>query len=323
MALCTCNGGSFLREQLDSIAAQTLAPGELVVCDDCSTDDSPALLEEFARRAVFPVRIYRNESRLGVVRNYSRAVELCRGRYVALCDQDDIWQPDKLAVSRQGMREAEAELGGDIPLLLHTDLAVAAGDGAIIAPSLMKLQKINHVCREPLKTLLVQNFVTGCTVLLNRPLIKAALPLPAQVLMHDWWFALIAAALGKLIFLPRPTVLYRQHARNAVGAKKFYSGSSLKRLARVRQLERMIAQTVNQGLALKKRLDELNCQEPSFLEGYLATALHDGKKAASYARSYGIAKQGRLRNAFFLLLLYKSGYLMQLGDQRAVNCDHR
>ena len=312
-----------MREQLDSIAEQTLAPRELVVCDDGSTDNTLELLEDFSRRVHFPVRIYRNEHQLGAVQNYSRTVGLCRGDYAALCDQDDIWQPGKLAGSMQSMREAEMIYGQDTPVLLHTDLKVVDGCGEVIAPSLMKMQKINNVVKEPLKTLLVQNFVTGCTALLNRPLIKAALPIPVQVLMHDWWFALIAAALGELVFMPQSTVLYRQHAHNTVGAKKYFSGKNMMRLARINQLEQIIAQTIKQGLELKKRLENLSCSNaPDYLTGYLEAALQSGKKAASYARSHGIAKQGRVRNTVFLFLLFKSDYLEYLGDHRAINSDY-
>lgn len=320
--MCTYNGGSFLREQLESLEEQTLPPRELVVCDDGSTDYTLELLKQFSSRVHFPVRIYCNEQQLGVIQNYSRALGLCRGDYVALCDQDDIWHPEKLALAMQCIREAEKLYGNGIPMLLHTDLQVTDLNGNVIAPSLMKLQKINHVEEEPLKTLLVQNFVTGCTALANRPLIEAALPLPVQALMHDWWVALTAATLGKLIFLPRPTVFYRQHGCNTIGAKKYYSGKNLMRLARIDQLEQLIARTIEQGQALQKRLEYLNIKMPDYLPDYLEVATQNGKKAASWACSHGIAKQGRMRNLFFLLLLMKSNYLKHLGEHRAINGNH-
>lgn len=314
IALCTYNGGAFLPEQLKSIAGQSLKPCELVACDDGSTDDTVAILEDFARRAAFPVRIYRNQERLGPVQNFARAVSLCRGDYVALCDQDDIWDAEKLALSSQAMRKAQEQHGAAKPLLLHTDLMVIDAEGHLVASSLMQIQKIAHAAQEPLKTLLVQNFVTGCTVLVNRPLLEAALPVPEEALMHDWWFALIAASLGDLIFLPRPTVHYRQHGRNTVGAKKFFGGKNVARLARVTQLEQMIASTIVQDLALHERLVQLHQRVPAYLAGFLQAARQGGKEAASYARRCGIAKQGRLRNMLFLLLLLRAGYLKYLED---------
>lgn len=301
-----------------------MTPCELVVCDDGSTDDTLELVKQFSSRVPFPVHVYCNEQQLGVIKNYSRAVSLCSGDYVALCDQDDIWLPNKLDISMQSMRDAEKIYENGTPLLLHTDLQVVDQNGNMIARSLMKTQKIHHVEKEPLKTLLVQNFVTGCTTLLNRPLINIALPIPVESLMHDWWFALMAAALGKLIFIPQSTVLYRQHSHNAVGAKKYLSGKNITRLAKVNLLEQMIAKTVRQGLALANSLEHIKDSEtPNYLCGYLEAALQNGKNAASYACSHKIAKQGWVRNTVFLILLYKSDYLECLGEHCALNSNYR
>jgi len=318
VALCTYNGGAYLQEQLESIAAQTLPPAELVVCDDGSTDNTMALIRDYARRAPFAVRLYDNEHRLGVIANYSRAVSLCRGDYIALCDQDDLWCPEKLELSLDCMRGAEERYGQKTPLMVHSDLQVVDLQGRIMAASLMKSQNIHHVEDEPLKTLLAQNFVTGCTVLLNRPLAEAALPLPEKALMHDWWFALVASVLGRIVFLPRPTVSYRQHGGNTVGAKKFISVKSASRLARVKELEHTIARTVEQGLALLDRLEQRGTAAlPPYLAGYLKAARQNGKEAAAYARSHGITKQGRLRRFVFLLLLARGRYLEYLEENCA------
>lgn len=323
VALCTYNGGAYLQEQLESIAAQTLLPAELVVCDDGSTDDSLALIRDFARQAPFAVRLYRNERRLGVIANYSRAVSLCRGDYISLCDQDDLWHPEKLELSLECMGGAEERYGQKTPLLVHSDLQVVDLQGRVMAASLMKSQNIHHVEGEPLKTLLVQNFVTGCTVLLNRPLAEASLPLPERALMHDWWFALVAAVLGRIVFLPRPTVSYRQHGSNTVGAKKFLSVKSAARLARVKELEQTIARTVEQGLALLDRLEQKSgARLPHYLAGYLKAARQNGKEAAAYARSHGITKQSPLRRYVFLLLLARGRYLKYLEEHCATDRNH-
>src|SRR4029079_17285220 len=91
------NGARFLPEQLRSIAAQTRPPDELIVCDDRSTDETAQVIEAFAATAPFPVRLVRNEERLGSTRNFERAVSLCDGSLIALADQDDSWHPEKLA----------------------------------------------------------------------------------------------------------------------------------------------------------------------------------------------------------------------------------
>ena len=96
VALCTYNGAKYLAEQLDSIAAQTLAPTEMIVCDDGSTDGTLGMVEHFASRASFPVRLRSNAENLGSTENFSRAIRACRGDVVALADQDDVWLPQKL-----------------------------------------------------------------------------------------------------------------------------------------------------------------------------------------------------------------------------------
>ena len=102
IAMATYNGAKFLREQLDSIAAQTLPPYELVICDDGSTDSTLAIAREFAKEVNFPVRIYLNEHNLGFADNFLKAASLCEGDWIAFSDQDDVWLPHKLAtVSRR------------------------------------------------------------------------------------------------------------------------------------------------------------------------------------------------------------------------------
>ena len=96
IAMCTYNGERFLSEQLNSFAAQTVLPDELVVCDDSSTDGTLEILEDFRRKAPFPVRIYRNEKNLGFMKNFEKSASLCEHPIIFLSDQDDIWLPEKV-----------------------------------------------------------------------------------------------------------------------------------------------------------------------------------------------------------------------------------
>src|SRR5215210_7844615 len=96
VALCTYNGARFLREQLQSIAEQQTPPFELVLSDDASSDDTFAIAREFARSAAFPVELHRNPTRIGTVANFDQTISRCRGEVIFLCDQDDVWRPDKI-----------------------------------------------------------------------------------------------------------------------------------------------------------------------------------------------------------------------------------
>src|SRR5467141_2319930 len=110
VAMCTYNGARFLPEQLESMAAQTRLPGELVVCDDRSTDESVEIVRNFARAAPFPVRLEMNEENLGSTKNFEKAIELCQGEIIALADQDDVWRPEKLSCIA-GVLEPDDRIG--------------------------------------------------------------------------------------------------------------------------------------------------------------------------------------------------------------------
>jgi glycosyltransferase involved in cell wall biosynthesis len=219
IALCTYNGEKFLQEQLDSIADQSLQPGELVVCDDLSNDSTIAILTRFKTRAQFAVHIHRNEKNLGPVKNFEKAISLCRGDYIFLCDQDDVWLPNKIELSLKKMAQMEAVYGADAPILVHTDARVVDAKLNLIAESLWHFQKTNPEKGKILNRLLQQNTATGCTLLINEALKKTALPFAEDAMMHDWWLALVAVTFGHCECLHEPLVLYRQHGDNDTGAK--------------------------------------------------------------------------------------------------------
>ena len=220
IALCTYNGERYLKEQLDSFLRQKLLPYEIVACDDASTDSTVKILEDFARKAPFPIRIYRSEQNIGLIQNFSKAASLCTGDYIAFSDQDDIWLPDRLDASFHRMKEAEREYGSDIPLLVYSDLSLIDFEGRCLGLSFMKYKKISPSDFDSLRKLLAQNIIAGCTSLCNKSLLQVSLPFPEVVTNHDGWFALVAASIGKIIFIPEALVLYRQHESNAIGATK-------------------------------------------------------------------------------------------------------
>ena len=316
IALCTRNGSAFIEDQLQSISAQSLKPAELVISDDASTDATVELIHQWTGGEKMPLRLLQNQEPLGVVGNYEQAINYCRGDYIALCDQDDLWLPPKLELSLEAMQKVEQSFGAARPILVYTDLSVVDLKGEIIAPSFMTYQGLEHVDQEPLKRLLAHNFVTGSTILINRPLLEAALPLPEAAILHDWWLALAAAALGKIIFIARPTVLYRQHDLNLVGSKGYYWSGNVRRIRNINLLEARIAATIKQGLALKERLMALPGAEiPVYLEQYLDAASKNGIRALLVARRNGIGQPGLLRNAVFNLLLAKGRYRAGIEEQ--------
>lgn len=215
IALCTCNGERYLPDQLQSYLDQHRRPDEVIVCDDLSEDETPAILENFAAKAPFPVRVERNTTRLGITANFSRAVSLCTGDFIALSDQDDVWLPEKL-------KRLESAL------LANPSAAGTFSDASLVATNLAPLGRTiwetvgfcddgSPIFAGPTTDLLVKRpVVTGATLLVRSNLRELALPIPDDW-VHDQWLAMLAAAQGGLTAVTQPLVLYRQHGANAIG----------------------------------------------------------------------------------------------------------
>lgn len=303
VAMCTYNGARYLPAQLESIARQTCLPDELIICDDHSTDATHAVLEQFTKTAPFRVRLFHNPTRLGVVANFSKAITLTAGRYIALSDQDDIWLPQRLERSLLAIRTAEECYGPHTPVLVHTDLSVLGEGGDIISPSFMRFQHLQHVTSDPLRILLTQNFVTGCTVLMNASLKLSATPIPTSVLIHDWWLALIAACLGKIVFLNEQTVFYRQHSSNTIGAIRYNIISLQFILQKWRERPNHLKLLLEQNQALIEHLQQREQIPPSLLIDYHNILQTSGLRACWKYLKVKSRKQGLFRNLWFLTLL--------------------
>ncbi len=119
------------------------------------------------------------------------------------------------------IKAAEEELGSGAPILAHTDLVVVDENLQAIAPSFWSYSNLNPYCGSRLNRLLIQNVVTGSATMVNGALARLASPIPQEAVLHDWWLALIASALGRIEAIPERTVLYRQHGRNCLGATSY------------------------------------------------------------------------------------------------------
>ena len=218
VVLPTYNGAAFLEAQLASIDAQTLRPQRVIIRDDGSQDGTPALLRQLQKRYGNWLVLLDSRGNLGCVGNINCLLSATRAPYVALADQDDLWHPDKLASSLRLMEWVEASHGNDYPLLVHADLNLIDTNGHSLGRTYFENQGL-HPQRTGLDDLLLTNVVTGCTVLINRALLRRSTPIPAEALMHDWWLALVASATGSISLLQAANVSYRQHAGNVVGAR--------------------------------------------------------------------------------------------------------
>lgn len=213
------NGEKYLAEQLDSLLAQTYTDWIAYIHDDGSSDRTPMILEQYAHR--YPERfiLLDGEATGSAKDNFFYLFGSVEAPLYMCCDQDDVWLADKIEKTLREMRLAERET--DIPCLVYTDLKIVDESLHVISGSMDQYQKLN--CRDArINHVLVQNVVTGCTMMINRQLRDMILSLKdrEKIVMHDWWAALIAAQFGVLHYLDEATILYRQHDENDTGAKK-------------------------------------------------------------------------------------------------------
>jgi Glycosyl transferase family 2 len=220
VALCTCNGAAYLPDQLASIAAQRRLPDELVVRDDASEDGTAGVVQAFAARAPFSVRFERNADRLGSTRNFDGAIAACSGDLIALCDQDDVWRPDKLGAIERRFQESPG-VG-----LVFSDADLV--DAALNPIGARLWERVGFDSRRrrfweargALTALVPGRIVTGATMAFRAAFRPLVLPTPEGIapMIHDGWIALAIAAVAGVAFIEEPLVAYRLHATQQIGA---------------------------------------------------------------------------------------------------------
>lgn len=216
VVMCTYNGERYLEQQIQSILGQTLQPDEFIVCDDCSTDGTVAILERYQQEGKLTYQI--NAQQLGLINNFKKAVSWsAAGNHVALSDQDDIWMTDKLEKSVALLQTMNQTL----PCFVHSDLILVDEQEKVLNNSFrneLGQDKFQH----NLESLLFGNFVTGCTVVMNAELKTYFETIPQGIKYHDGWLALAAFTFGQVAEITEPLIRYRKHGSNlsiAAGTK--------------------------------------------------------------------------------------------------------
>lgn len=211
--MSTYNGQQFLAEQIRSIQEQSYTDWTLFIRDDGSSDNTKEILKDFERQ---DSRIHLIDSdksdNLGVIKSFHKLVNHDRADYYFFSDQDDVWLPNKLELS---LKEAQNYLA-DFPLMVYMDLKVVNQDLEIMTESMVKSQ--SHHANTELVQELTENTVTGGVAMINRALAEMWQETD-DILMHDWYLALLASAFGNLVFIDQPGELYRQHSDNVLGAR--------------------------------------------------------------------------------------------------------
>lgn len=220
VAMATYNGAKFLQSQLISIKEQKRAPDEIVITDDGSTDATIPIVEEFARNAPFPVRLYKNELRKGFKANFMYAASLCRSDLIAFCDQDDLWYPDKIA--------------NLIKVFSNPEVLLAYHNAHILDHNSKVVGVLDNNCRglsiNPELTLSPTFLIRGFTQVFRRSLLAFS-DLSSmsksfeecnsdEKMAHDRWFSFFASILGTIAYVRVPLAGYRQHGANLYGANQ-------------------------------------------------------------------------------------------------------
>ena len=302
--LASYNGRQFIEEQINSILQQTYSNFRIVIRDDGSDDGTVAIIDAFcAAHPCRMVRIRDGLGNLGAAGNFAALLDHSQAPYVMFSDQDDIWFPFKVAATLALMQRVEGSNSEPDrePVLVYSDVVVVDVAGRELAPSYFAYTGIEPD-RTSYPALFLQNTVIGCTAMVNRALLAQAMPIPADAAMHDWWLALVAAGLGRTAMLNQPTLQYRQHSANEVGASRYGLRSVLQLSPqRLRTARRNYRATVMQVRLLLERYGlELGPEQRPLAERFVGLSRLGWLQRRREAWKMGLRKSGGLRT----LLLY-------------------
>lgn len=215
VALCTYNGEAFLRPLMDSLLAQTYPNVEIIVVDDCSTDQTKGIVMQYAAKNS-SVRFFENQTNLGYNRNFEKALQLCSGALIAICDQDDIWHRDKLSIQQQKMQDHQ--------LVYHDSEFI---DDKGVSMNFKMTDKFKFYRGGSPLPFLLMNCVSGHSILLKKTLLSEILPFPPGF-HYDQWIAFVATDKGSIDFIDQCLVQYRQHEKNSTDVLAVRSGKEKK-----------------------------------------------------------------------------------------------
>lgn len=299
------NGEAYLRPQIESIIGQSYTKWRLIIGDDGSDDGTVSIVREYIQKYPDKIVLLENsEEPQGAKYNFFRLIQYSTADYIMLADQDDVWKSDKVANSYEYIVKAERHIGVGRPVLCHGDLCVVDEKLSVVSSSMAAMQKLDLKKRQ-LRDYLLQNNVTGCTVIFNRRLRELCGIMPETAIMHDWWLALIASAFGRVCCMKGGDILYRQHGGNTEGAKNFSSILySVRRLLDGGEIRISLEQTYRQAESfLEIYGQQLDVSQTELVRAYLS--MERSGKCRKYAimKKYGFMKSGLARKAGYIMFV--------------------
>lgn len=249
VAMCTYNGARFLKEQLDSLLGQSYKNIEIVVTDDGSTDDSVSLIKTYAA-AHDNIRLFENDINLGFVKNFEKAISLCRGDYIALADQDDIWECGKIEHFVEAIGEHE---------MIYSDATLIDADSKPINRLLIgpDRQLVSGHC---FMAFIFDNCVSGNTLMFRKELVSKILPIPEGVKFHDQWIAFVASACGTITAIDEPQTRYRRYSDQVTHTVKVKAKGLVKRVREKLERKKRYASQQLQFIEALATVDSVSVQ---------------------------------------------------------------
>ena len=279
--LATYNGEKYLREQIDSILAQTYTDWSLYISDDGSDDTTPVIIEEYTDR--YPDKIFSmNKSRIGGARkNFIYLFEkVPTADLYMFSDQDDIWLPDKIKKMVEAYDRAKSE-----NTLLYSDLTVVDSELNTISETFISDLHYSH----KKEFMMMNNYIPGCVMMLDDKMISSVGKIPKECIMHDWWIAMYATYIGSIIPVNEKLHLYRQHDQNAIGANQDNLNGDLEKA--VKKLKKRKRQN-NQFL--KEYVSQLSDRDVKLFKRYnrMCNNEHSIKAVAAFILNFRTKKIG-------------------------------
>ncbi|HVK97977.1 MAG TPA: glycosyltransferase family 2 protein [Flavisolibacter sp.] len=256
VVICTYNGEPFLREQLDSILNQTWINLEIIISDDRSTDATLTIAHEYAARDL-RIKIFKNDSNLGLKKNFERALGYASAEWIAISDQDDIWLPKKIE------KLVEAIIPGSLMVHSYNAEFQEEANASVIHWKRKRFHGSNT------RELIFHNTIYGHTVLVHRKLVRLSLPFPPNV-YYDYWLGLIASLHGSVSLSNESLVLHREHQLNYSRAEG-YTPQNKKAFFKEKCL--MLKEMLN--------IDGLNKDQKNFIEEFYLLIKKESQKKFS------------------------------------------
>lgn len=305
--LATYNGERYLAQQIESIRQQTFKEWQLLIRDDGSRDKTVSIIEEFVKKD--PRISFINPDQrdnIGVINNFFTLLKHDKADVYFFSDQDDIWLPNKLEVT---LATAQT-YGMAVPLMVYTDLSVVNDRLEMMHESMIRIQ--SHHANTKLHQELTENTVTGGTAMINHALAESWTSANG-LLMHDWYLALVASAIGNLVYIDQSTELYRQHESNVLGARTL--SKRMKNWLNPQQLVSKYWWLIRSSQKQAKQLLALDLSEDNreMVEHYVSLLDKPLLERARTLKTYGFAKNRAFHTfVFTTLILTKFGYRREL-----------